>query len=408
MEGVAIKVKNVSKTFKLPNEKHNSIKSIFVNFYRSKKGYQLQSALKDVSFEVKQGEFFGVVGRNGSGKSTLLKLMAGIYIPTKGEVEVRGSLTPFIELGVGFNPELTGRENIYLNGALLGFDRKEMRSMYKDIVDFAELGRFMDQKLKNYSSGMQVRLAFSIAIRVQSQILLIDEVLAVGDLDFQKKCYNYFLELRRQKKTIIFVSHDMAAVRRFCTRCILISEGELVKEGSAEEIADMYEKLNLQASERWLSKSSDHRQSRVGSGEATINKAETFDADTGKPRTTFSPDKKIGVRIYIDCNTDIPAPTVGFIFQDENDATVMATNNQILKTKTKPLARGQKVIMECLIDNIFTNGEYSITAAVESQDFSEVYDRVEYINKFLIDGHKLPHALTHPAQKIKFFYPSGR
>src|SRR6185369_1020349 len=157
--------------------------------------YERQQVLKQVSFEIKKGEFFGIVGRNGSGKSTLLKLLAGIYVPDKGYIQVNGSLTPFIELGVGFNPELTGRENIFLNGALLGFDHKKVESIYDSIVDFAELHRFMDQKLKNYSSGMQVRLAFSIAIQAKTDILVLDEVLAVGDADFQRKCLQYFTQL---------------------------------------------------------------------------------------------------------------------------------------------------------------------------------------------------------------------
>ena len=182
---IAIKVENISKTFKLPHEKTNSIKGAFVNFYRRNRTYEKQEVLKDISFEVKEGEFFGIVGRNGSGKSTLLKMLAGIYSPSKGSITINGKLTPFIELGVGFSPELTGRENVYLNGSLLGFNRQEMDEMYDEIVEFAELEKFMDQKLKNYSSGMQVRLAFSIAIRVKSDILVLDEVLAVGDEAFQ-------------------------------------------------------------------------------------------------------------------------------------------------------------------------------------------------------------------------------
>lgn len=244
-EDIAIKVNEVSKTFRLPHEKQASIKGSLINFRKGKKGFEKQKALNDVSFEVKKGEFFGIVGRNGSGKSTLLKMLAGIYSPSKGSVQVNGKLTPFIELGVGFNPELTGRENVFLNGALLGFNRKEMNLMYEDIVEFAELERFMDQKLKNYSSGMQVRLAFSIAIRAQGDILLLDEVLAVGDAAFQQKCYNYFEELKEQKKTVVFVSHDMGAVRRFCTTAIHIKNGELISEGATSEIADQYIAENI-------------------------------------------------------------------------------------------------------------------------------------------------------------------
>src|SRR3990167_988759 len=172
---IAIKIDGVSKTFKLPHEKHTSLKGAFLSSFRRKK-FETQDALKDISFEVKKGEFFGIVGRNGGGKSTLLKCIAGVYVPNKGTIKVNGSLVPFIELGVGFNPELSGRDNVFLNGAMLGFNRKEMTEMYEDIVAFAELERFMDQKLKNYSSGMQVRLAFSIAIRANTDILVLDEV----------------------------------------------------------------------------------------------------------------------------------------------------------------------------------------------------------------------------------------
>jgi ABC-2 type transport system ATP-binding protein len=242
----AIKAEKVSKVFRLPHEKQSSVKSLFVNVFRSNKGYELQKALKDVTFEIRQGDFFGIVGRNGSGKSTLLKLLAGIYNPSSGSIHVNGSLTPFIELGVGFNPELTGRENVYLNGALLGFNRKEMHMMYKDIVEFAELERFMDQKLKNYSSGMQVRLAFSIAIRAKSDILLIDEVLAVGDANFQKKCFDYFRQLKADRKTVILVSHDMESVRKFCDRAMLIQDGEVVLIGTADDVSDEYTRRNME------------------------------------------------------------------------------------------------------------------------------------------------------------------
>jgi len=245
---VAIKVENVSKIFKLPHEKQSSIKSSLINLLRGgDRSYEKLYALKDISFEIKKGDFFGIVGRNGSGKSTLLKLLAGIYIPTQGGIQVNGKLTPFIELGVGFNPELTGRENIFLNGALLGFNRKEIRNMYEEIVSFAELEKFMDQKLKNYSSGMQVRLAFSIAIRAKSEILLLDEVLAVGDSAFQQKCYNYFEELKNQNRTVIFVSHDMGAVMRFCTKAIYINNGLITNKGTPREIVDVYREENIQS-----------------------------------------------------------------------------------------------------------------------------------------------------------------
>lgn len=239
---IAIKVDHVSKTFKLPHEKQTSIKGVLINKFKGgNRSYERQQVLKDVSFEIKKGEFFGIVGRNGSGKSTLLKMLAGIYTPTEGHIQVNGKLTPFIELGVGFNPELTGRENVFLNGALLGFNRAEMNAMYDDIVAFAELAKFMDQKLKNYSSGMQVRLAFSIAIRANTDILILDEVLAVGDAAFQQKCNDYFETLKKdEQKTIILVTHSMEAVEKYCTRAALIHDGKVKLIGAPHEVASQY------------------------------------------------------------------------------------------------------------------------------------------------------------------------
>lgn len=241
---IAISVQGVSKSFVLPHEKTTSIKSGVVGLFRSKGKATTQSVLKNISFEVKKGEFFGIVGRNGSGKSTLLKIISQIYVPDEGRVQVNGKLTPFIELGVGFNPELSGKENVYLNGALLGFNRDEITAMYKDIVEFAELEKFMDQKLKNYSSGMQVRLAFSIAIRADSDILVLDEVLAVGDEAFQRKCFEYFATLKKRKKTVILVTHDMDSVLRFCTRAVLIDKGHKTEIGTPLKIAQIYKELN--------------------------------------------------------------------------------------------------------------------------------------------------------------------
>lgn len=241
---VAISVSGISKYF-APSAGQRSIKQVFTSALRKKDakkdGYW---ALKDISFEVKKGEFFGIVGRNGSGKSTLLKLMAGVYTPTEGSIQVNGKLVPFIELGVGFNPELSGHDNVFLNGALLGFSRKEMESMYDEIVDFAELKDHMDVKLKNFSSGMQVRLAFSIAIRAESDILLIDEVLAVGDESFQKKCFDYFEEIKLAKKTVILVTHSMDNIIKYCTRAMLIQNGLINKIGEPKIIAKLYHESN--------------------------------------------------------------------------------------------------------------------------------------------------------------------
>ena len=235
-------VDHLSKSFKLPTERSWGLTQAIFNRLKGIKGYTKQEVLKDISFTVKKGEFLGIVGRNGSGKSTLLKILAQIYTPDSGSITVHGSLVPFIELGVGFNPELTGRENVYMNGAMLGFSNEEMDQMFDDIVQFAELAPFMDQKLKNYSSGMQVRLAFSIAIRARGDILILDEILAVGDAAFQEKCNQYFASLDKSQ-TVILVTHSMENVREFCDRAILIDQGKIIEEGDPEVVADAYLKL---------------------------------------------------------------------------------------------------------------------------------------------------------------------
>ena len=241
----AIEIKNITKEFILPQYQNDSLKQLIVHgFKRNKK--TRRTVLNDISFTINKGDFFGIVGRNGSGKSTLLKLICGIYTPTSGEIVTHGKITPFIELGVGFNPELSGRDNVYLNGALLGFSRKEMREMYDDIVEFAELEKFMDLKLKNYSSGMQVRLAFSIAIRAKSDILVLDEVLAVGDEAFQRKCNDYFEEIKEDKNTtVVLVTHSMGAVRRYCDRAVMIEDGVLKISGDPGDVANYYSLKNL-------------------------------------------------------------------------------------------------------------------------------------------------------------------
>lgn len=243
-QDIAVSIQNVKKYFHLPHEKEDSLKfKVITAFKKKDKGHDVYKALRGISFDIKKGEFIGILGRNGAGKSTLLKIIAEIYQPTEGSINVHGKLVPFIELGVGFNPNLSGRDNVYLNGAMLGFTRKEIDEMYDSIVEFAELEQFMDQKLKNYSSGMKVRLAFSVAIKANADILLLDEVLAVGDAAFQRKCYDYFDSLKENKKTIIFVTHNMSAVRQYCTRAVLIEKGKVTLDSDPETVAEGYEEL---------------------------------------------------------------------------------------------------------------------------------------------------------------------
>lgn len=303
---VVLKVNHVSKSFKLPTEQSSGIKQAFINWTKGIKGYKMQHVLRDISFEVERGDFLGIVGRNGSGKSTLLKLISGIYKPNKGDITVNGSLVPFIELGVGFNPELTGRENVYLNGAMLGFSTKQIDVMYDDIVEFAELRDFMDQKLKNYSSGMQVRLAFSVAIKAQGDILVLDEVLAVGDEAFQRKCANFFEKVKDDpNKTVILVTHDMSAVRRYCSKAIMIDGGKIVDSGDPDDVADSYSLENISSdpnARRVLKEMKKNRDSYIKvefNSEQVLNPDETLKATVRYKSTT---DRPAFVRVSLQAN----------------------------------------------------------------------------------------------------------
>ncbi|MFA6552991.1 MAG: ATP-binding cassette domain-containing protein [Patescibacteria group bacterium] len=240
MDEPIIKIRAVSKFFKIPHERRHTLKEHFVNIFRRREFEKFQ-ALQNVSFEMKKGEFLGIIGRNGSGKSTLLKVIAGILKPNAGQVIVNGTIAPFLELGVGFQGDLSARDNVYLYGAILGLSRKEIDSKFASIIKFAELENFVDQKLKNFSSGMQVRLAFSTAIQAEADILLLDEVLAVGDLNFQKKCYEVFKDYKIGGKTIIFVSHNLSAIQQFCSSVLVLQDGQLMYRGSASEAIRHYQ-----------------------------------------------------------------------------------------------------------------------------------------------------------------------
>ena len=235
----AIEVAGVSKTFRIPHEQRTFLKEYFLHPFR-RVTYERNEALKDVSFTVEEGEFFGVIGPNGSGKSTLLRILAGIYVPDVGVVRVNGLLSPFIELGVGFNYELNARDNVLVNATLAGLTKAELDTKFDEIIAFAELERFVDQKLKNYSSGMLVRLAYSTAIQVPFDVLLLDEVLAVGDEAFQEKCFATFERFKEEGKTIVFVSHDLALVSRFCDRCLFVRSGRVEALGTPQETVESY------------------------------------------------------------------------------------------------------------------------------------------------------------------------
>ncbi len=392
-----IEVKNVSKTFKLPHEKQNSIKGLFVNIFRRRRTYERQEVLKNVSFEVQEGEFYGIVGRNGSGKSTLLKMLAGIYEPNKGHIKINGKLTPFIELGVGFNPNLTGRENVYLNGALLGFNRKQMNAMYDEIVAFAELDKFMDQKLKNYSSGMQVRLAFSIAIRAKSDILLLDEVLAVGDAAFQRKCYDYFMLLKKKKHTVILVTHDMGAVRQYCDRAIMINQGKIMHEGDPEDVAQAYQQMFID--EQAVEGATGKGATKDGPSEKHWGTGKLF-AESANAKATK---ETVAIEATYFAKIDLPEPILGFTIYDPSGKNILEGNTLRKKFKTKPLKAGDRITISWQVPNIFAAGTYDVSVACCNQSATEYYDWFNEANSFIITKEGNTAGIVDPPLEIQHF-----
>lgn len=386
----SIVVKNLYKSFKLPLEQHSGIKQLLINIFKHNSGFELQHVLKNASFEIKKGEFFGIVGRNGSGKSTLLKLLAGIYVPDKGLIQINGSLTPFIELGVGFNPELTGRENVYLNGALLGFSRIDMKAMYDEIVEFAEIERFMDQKLKNYSSGMQVRLAFSIAIRAKSDILLIDEVLAVGDADFQKKCFSVFRELKKEGRTIVLVTHDMGNVEKFCDRALVIDNGDIVAITTPSRASSIYARLNIDDSKPAEVNKKGEEISRWGTGGIRID-----DIQIKSPKKSVSPilnfedDLEITIKLNIEDKYKSRLFDVGLAFINQDNVTVAGPNSSMT-----PVRAGSDTIIYKLDKSPLQPGDYNVTIAIIDRETSEPFDFYDRAILFHVVSDKAPQGLV--------------
>lgn len=393
---IAISIKNISKDFLLPHRDRRAVKSFFLNPF-SKSTQEKQHALNEVTFEIKKGEFFGIVGRNGSGKSTLLKCMAGVYTPDKGRIKVNGTLVPFIELGVGFNPELSGRDNVYLNGSLLGFSRRQIDSMYEEIVEFAELERFMDQKLKNYSSGMQVRLAFSIAIQAKGDILLLDEVLAVGDAAFQQKCYNYFEKLRSEGVTVILVTHSMESVERYCDRALLLESGVVQKIDTSSEIAQLYSDVNTIEGLEMAKKSKDRQVSKINRG-ISIN-VQLTDHE-GKKFKALSPEKNLKIKIDVSSKTSISPAAIGIIIFNPKKVPVFASNtkhhSEALSIKSD---KEMKLLYE--VDNIFSNDVYTITTSVKNLDGTQIYYKNNFSAEFVSIGRKHAYAVVSPSFTFK-------
>ena len=356
----AVAVRHVDKAFKLPHQQYHTLKERALHPFR-KDTHDVLQAVDDVTFEVAEGEFFGIVGRNGSGKSTLLKCLAGIYGVDRGELHVRGRLSPFIELGVGFNMDLTARDNVMINAIMLGLTRQQARERFDEIIAFAELEDFLDLKLKNYSSGMTVRLAFSVAIQVDAEVLLIDEVLAVGDASFQQKCFAEFHRLKDEGRTILFVTHDMSAVERFCDRAMLIEKGKMVNIGEPAGIARRYNELNFGRSVPHLGAAD--AEERFGDRAAEV--VATWFEDGDGVQVAELGHGQVGF-VCLDAlfHEDVEDPVFGFALRSETGAAVFASTTDLLHGPTGRFGAGERVVARMRFENWLVAGTYTVTPSI--------------------------------------------
>lgn len=364
---VALDVAAVEKQFNIPHERMITLKQRVLNPRGG--GHDVLNALKGVTFDVAQGEFFGVVGRNGSGKSTLLKCIAGIYVPDGGEIRVRGKLSAFIELGVGFDVEMTARDNVILNATLLGLTPTEAEERFDEIIEFAELEEFVDMKLKNYSSGMQVRLAFSVAVHVSADVLLIDEVLAVGDASFQQKCLDTFEEMRQSGRTIILVTHDMGMVEKLCDRAALIDSGELIAVGEPKTVAREYLRRNF---ERTGASTADEAD-RWGDGAAEVESC-VLENDAGEAIERIGQGEWLTVRTRVRFNEAMDRPIFGVTMSDDRGQNAFATNTEWDSIATGEYVPGDVVEFKLRFENRLEEGQYHFSPAVAYRSGIQVAD----------------------------------
>ncbi len=366
----AIEVNGVSKRFNIPCEKTTTLYESIVKTLSGQNRCDEFWALKDITFNVEEGESLGVIGGNGSGKSTLLKLIANILRPTTGKIRVNGPITSFLELGVGFQADLTARENIHLYGKIMGLRSREINSKMEDVIKFSELERFMDTKLRNFSSGMQVRLAFATAIQTDPRILLVDEVLAVGDMGFQQKCFDYFNQYTKEGKTMVFVTHDLTSVRRFCQKTILLRNGEIADYGPTEKVIDtyIYNAQKIEGGKREVG-------GRWGNKKVIITDVEFMDK-FGERQGLFNTGDPISIRVWYETKESIHKPIFGIRIYSENDVYCCGTNTDLKGFSIKNI-KGKGYI-ELVINNLpLTQGKYRVTVAIHSMDHTH-YD---WINK---------------------------
>jgi ABC-type polysaccharide/polyol phosphate transport system ATPase subunit len=386
----AIRVEDLHKSFRIPTHRVDSLKERAVRPFAAR-DYRELRALDGISFEVEQGEFFGIVGRNGSGKSTLLKLLASIYKADAGTIEMAGRLAPFIELGVGFNAELSARENAVLNGVMMGLTPREARQRLGAVLAFAELEDFVDLKLKNYSSGMLVRLAFSLMLQADADILLIDEVLAVGDAAFQQKCADAFHEMKDGGKTIVLVTHDMPTVETYCHRAMLLDGGEIQHVGDPAEIGRRYLRLNFQRGAN-AARGDDPARGNEDLGLRDI----WIEGATGRRDPNLESGDQIHIRAEIEVRRDLPALSIAFLIANADGVGVFEFGAPVTRGgMAEPLRAGERVTVRCDLENPLAPGRYFVHCGLNRNDTSNVVLHVHNALDFVVFGARQGRGIVH-------------
>ncbi|HTR76433.1 MAG TPA: ABC transporter ATP-binding protein [Solirubrobacterales bacterium] len=386
----AIQVEDLHKSFHIPTHRVDSLKERVVHPFAGRE-YRELHALDGVSFEIKQGEFFGIVGRNGSGKSTLLKLLASIYRADSGRIRIAGRLAPFIELGVGFNQELTARENVLLNGVMMGLTPKEVRERQDSVIDFAELHDFADLKLKNFSSGMLVRLAFSVMLEADADVLLIDEVLAVGDASFQQKCADAFHQMKTEGKTIVLVTHEMASVEAYCHRAMLLADGQIQYIGDPAEAGREYLKLNFEAGV-------EEAPGEQGESRGVRMLDSRLENAGGEKVNAFELGEMLRLRVDLELFREVPTLNVGFLIANA-DGVGMFQFGIIVGPEDGDLRAGGRVNVDAEIQNPLATGRYFIHCGVQADNGVSIY--VQNALSFVVFGTQHTQGVISPEFEIK-------
>lgn len=371
---VILSVDHLVKSFRIHHQKTNSLKQLLAA--RGRNRFEDFVAVNDVTFDVREGEVFGVIGQNGSGKSTLLKCMAGILQPNSGSVSVYRRMGALLELGAGFHPELTGRENIFLNAAILGMGRREISGRFDEIVDFSGLHTFIDQPVKTYSSGMYVRLAFAVAINVDPQLLIVDEILAVGDVSFQRRCMEKFVEFRNEGRTIVLVTHDMGSIKNLCDRAIWLEHGEVVDAGDPSDLVEAYTERMLGADSRSADGSV-----RRGSGEIRITSVEMFTGgNTNRVKRCRTSDSVL-LRLHYEASKTIPQPVFGIEIESLGGATITSPNTRDVGM-VPPTISGTGTVDIAIPRIDLLPGTYDLHTSITDFNRAVVYDNLHLALRF--------------------------